>query len=399
MCAKTHQKKPEDWIEAGEALELLSVKPQTLYAYVSRGLVRAQADPDDRRRSLYARHDIRHLVERRKRPRRRADVAAGTIAWGEPVLESSLSTARGGELFFGNRSAVSLADFMTLEQAAAHHWRAGYTRPEPMARTLQQGRPDSSLAAKCRGFMYLAARAGDAPPSHGRTRAALALEASSILSGFAGALTGCHTSSEIHSRFAQAWGLDASGADLVRRALVLISDHELNASTFAVRVAASTGASLGASVLAGYAALTGPLHGEAGAAARRVLETAMETGSPAQAVSAALSGNALEYGFGHTLYPDGDSRARSLFSAMPLGSVLKDHIGGCEAIIGKKANIDMALAALAITFSLPREAAFMIFAVGRMAGWLGHAIEQCETGQLIRPRARFVPPLDSQASR
>src|SRR3712207_9493450 len=61
--------------------------------------------------------------------------------------------------------------------------------------------------------------------------------------------------------FRSAWGLDAAGADLLRRALVLCADHELNPSTFSVRVVAGTGASLAACALAGLAALTGPLHG------------------------------------------------------------------------------------------------------------------------------------------
>ena len=79
-----------DWMSADEALERLGVRAQTLYAYVSRGRVRAEADPADPRRSRYRRSDIDHLVGRKLRGRKTADVAQGAISWGEPVPKLSV---------------------------------------------------------------------------------------------------------------------------------------------------------------------------------------------------------------------------------------------------------------------------------------------------------------------
>ena len=94
-----------DWLAVEDALAELSVQRQTLYAYVSRGLVRAKADDADPRRSLYSAGDIRKLRGRRRGARRRSEVAAGAIAWGEPVLESAISTVRDGELIYRGKTA------------------------------------------------------------------------------------------------------------------------------------------------------------------------------------------------------------------------------------------------------------------------------------------------------
>src|ERR1700755_140400 len=104
-----------DWMPVEKALATLNVRRQTLYAYVSRGLIRAQPDDDDPRRRLYSVHDIRALAGRRRGTRRRAEVAAGAIAWGEPVLESSISTVHDGQLILRGKSIEQLATKATLE--------------------------------------------------------------------------------------------------------------------------------------------------------------------------------------------------------------------------------------------------------------------------------------------
>ncbi|MBV8593755.1 MAG: citrate synthase, partial [Caulobacteraceae bacterium] len=195
----------------------------------------------------------------------------------------------------------------------------------------------------------------------------------------------------IHERLGRAWGCGRLGLDLVRRALVLLADHELNASTFAARVAASTGASLAAASLAGLATLTGPLHGGvhqslAGLAAEAALV------GPDEAVAARLAYNPLAPGFGHPLYPDGDPRARALFRAFQPSARLEALRAALADATGTTDNVDFALLALGDTLGLPDDAPFMLFAVARLAGWLAHAIEQTRTGDLIRPRARYVGP-------
>src|SRR5579871_5829959 len=95
-----------EWITARAATEALGVRAQTLYAYVSRGLIRARADDADPRRSLYSKHDVLALVGRKRASRRRSDIAQSTISWGEPMLESAISTVRDGRLVYRGRDAV-----------------------------------------------------------------------------------------------------------------------------------------------------------------------------------------------------------------------------------------------------------------------------------------------------
>src|ERR1700689_2389963 len=107
-----------DWLSAEEALTRLRVRPQTLYAYVSRGRLRAEPDPAEPRRSRYRASDVAALAERKARGRKAADVAVGAIAWGEPVLASAITTVRDGRLYYRGRDAVRLAETATLEEAA-----------------------------------------------------------------------------------------------------------------------------------------------------------------------------------------------------------------------------------------------------------------------------------------
>lgn len=242
----------------GRRARRAGVKPQTLYAYVSRGLIAARPDTDDPRASLYSAADIAALVRRRRSGRGREAIARAAIAWGEPVMETAITTVREGRLIYRGRDAVRFAADATLEEAAALLWNA-----------VSPGPPRASDAApsgdtgKARALAFLAARAATDPPSFGRSPAALAAEGASLLSGFCTALTGAGGRGFFHQRLGRHWGLTPGGTDLLRRALVLVADHELNPSTFAARVAASTGAPLAACALAGCATLTGPLHGEA----------------------------------------------------------------------------------------------------------------------------------------
>jgi len=172
---------------------------------------------------------------------------------------------------------------------------------------------------------------------------------------------------------------------------VLLSDHELNPSTFAVRIAASTGASLAACALGGFATLSGPLHGAAVEAAIAFLAESARLG-PAGAARARLDEGRPIPGFGHPLYPGGDPRAAALLSALGEAEQVQAARDAAERETGEAANIDFAIAAIAMQLGMPAGAPFAVFAVGRSVGWLGHAMEQIETGALIRPRARYIGP-------
>ena len=110
------------WLPAAEALRRLNVKPQTLYANVSRGRIGAKPDPAEPRRSLYNSDDVDRLARRTVgRPRAEA-VAVEAINWGEPVLRSALSTVSDGRLYYRGQDAVELAERASLEDIAELLW-------------------------------------------------------------------------------------------------------------------------------------------------------------------------------------------------------------------------------------------------------------------------------------
>ena len=183
--------------------------------------------------------------------------------------------------------------------------------------------------------------------------------------------TGCTPSAlPLHERLASAWGVGAKAADLIRRALVLTADHELNASTYATRVVASTRAPLGACVLAGLAALVGPLHGgmtnevrhlladpsvAADPSARSPSGWRAASGSPRSAIRCIRTATRAPRRCCHACRPP--PRARRLIEAM-------------QAMTGIAPNIDFALLVLEKRLRLPTGAAFAMFAVGRTVGWI-----------------------------
>lgn len=377
----------EEWIAAAEALARLGIRQQTLYAYVSRGRIEARADSADPRRSLYRASDIAGLANRKARGRRPADVARQTIAWGEPVLPSAITTVVRGRLYYRGQDAAALARTASLEETA--RLLCG-VEAAPLGGVIETAIP-AGTTARARAFAALAERAGRDPPARGRSRAALLEEAAGILRAVADAMAGTAHRGLLHQRLARAWGCDREGEDLIRRALVLLADHELNASTFAARVTASTGASLSAAVLAGLSALSGPLHGGSFARVQGFFADVRSRGAGAAVTGRLEQGLAFD-GFGHPLYPEGDIRARTLMEAFTPAEDLVAAGREVEAMTGEAANIDFAVTALADALGLPDEAPFILFAVGRCAGWIAHALEQLQTGSLIRPRAFYTGP-------
>ncbi len=374
------------WLPAADALALLKVRPQTLYANVSRGRIRTRPDAADPRRSLHHRDDVQRLAARRQGRRSDAVLAGEAIQWGEPVLASAISTVMAGRLYYRGQDACALADAGTLEQVSALLWDGPampFAAPAPPV-------PASSTAPLAGAMTALALRAAADPPSRGRGRPALLQEAAGLMGLLADALAGPARGALLHERLAAAWRRPKA-ADTIRRALVLLADHELNASTFAARVTASTGASLAASVLGGLAALSGPLHGGAARATLGLVRAAEREGVDAAMHEWLSLGRRLP-AFGHPLYPQGDVRCDALLAHLDLPAPYAALREAGERLMGEKANVDFALAALATTHRLPAHAPLVLFALARAVGWIAHALEQQATGTLIRPRARYTGP-------
>ncbi|MEJ2459264.1 MAG: citrate/2-methylcitrate synthase [Novosphingobium sp.] len=380
------------FIDAPTAAERLGVSRATLYAYVSRGLVRAEPHPTDPRARLYRAADIAALTRRKALQHRPAEAAATTLDWGMPAIVTAISSIADGHLTYRGTDAVDWSRMATLEETAAMLWQ-GAPPPNETAPDFRPPDWDMLLAhvkhasGLDRAMALLSLPMDDEPPGTAEDRlttrsgALLRLLAEAVVPRLPAGVT-------LHEGLARAWGRP-DAADTLRRALVLLADHETNASTYAVRVVASTGASLRACLHGGLAALSGPLHGGATARASALVEAVAQAASADKAVRDRLARGESLAGFGHPLYPEGDPRAAELLA----------HIGPSEATLaiaavdnaaGLRPNVDMALVAVEKAYELPDGAALDLFTIGRAAGWLAHAIEQRTRGRLIRPRARFV---------
>lgn len=372
------------WIDRDEAVSRLGVKPQTLYAYVSRGLLASRPQDDDPRISAYSAADIDALIKRRRSGRGRQAIASAAIAWGDPVMATKITTVRNGRLIYRGLDAIDLAETSTLESVAA--LLCGESVPPDTSDTAA---PIIGDIGKARILSFLAARAAADLPTFGRASASLAAEGLDLLPGVCSAAAGYQGRGFCHQTLGRLWQLSPGGIDLLRRALVLLADHELNPSTFAARVAASTGAPLAACALAGCAALSGPLHGEASARALAYLRRC-ESAGPERAIAELAARRERFPAIGHPLYPEGDPRATALLEWIQPPENVAEAIAAAEAAAGDVANIDMALAALTVSLGLTDDAPFLLFACGRMAGWIAHAIEQSASGAPIRPRASYT---------
>jgi len=402
-------------LSARDAARLLKVRLPTLYAYVSRGFVRSVPGPRKGRR-LYFRHDVERLRARHEAHGGHAAVAAGALRWGEPVLDSALTEIGPAGPRYRGRDAASLAaQGVSFEAVAELLWTG--SRPDErrawppsglgidplrIARLLPRGaRPLDSLA------VALPALAAADPSRHGASPDAQLHRARRLIRALAAALAlpeaPRRAVAALRERTVAGSILVALGRKprraavrAINEALVLCADHELNPSTFAARVAASTGADLFASVGAALAALSGPLHG---GACDRIEMLVEEASRAAAALDARLRRGDAVPGFGHPLYPHGDPRARRLLgraqALAPRAQPLRTLLAIVEAMNARGREgptLDTGLVALASALGLPTGTAMGLFAVGRAAGWIAHALEQQAAGFVLRPRARYVGP-------
>ena len=364
---------------AAEVCQALGFSRDTLYAYVSRGLLRSAAHPSDRRKSLYDRRDVQALAERKQRGRSRRAVAESTINWGEPVLTSKITRIADGRFYYRGQDALIHARDATLEETL--ELLAGVpdkpVRLPPGFVVPAERLPFDRIMA-CLSAEAIAGRAADA-----RRRAAQLLRLAALS---AAGVSDADPDLPAHELLARAWSNNPAAPDLIRRALVLCADHELNASAYTARVAASAGASLPAALLAGMAALSGNRHGGLTSACRDWVVAMQGALSPEWRAQHALDGKPAP-GFGHPLYPDGDPRANALLAAFPQTPEWHGLAAQVLEATGDHPTIDFGLALLERSLNLPEGAGMGIFAAGRMAGWIAHVFEQRQTGQLIRPRA------------
>ncbi len=366
---------------------MLGVQKSTLYAYVSRGLVRSRAVAGTRRRE-YVREDVEQMLvgkQARRDPKNAARATLGTH--GLPVLQSALTCIADGRAFLRGQDLVGLARTHRFEDVLALLWDAW---PEDVLPPRSRTR-SANLPLLARLQQRLAEVDALDPAARSLNPASVRRIGAAALRRMVGEVCGTvATLDPIADQLARAWGLHSS--DPVDAALVLCSDHGLNVSTFAARCVASAGASVPMVISAGLGALSGRRHG---GESQRVAAMLDATGPIATVLRRIVERDGRLPGFGHPLYPEGDPRARELLQRAVKGSPRRRterFITSARKLFDVRPNLDLGLVTLCRGAGLPPEAPWALFALGRTAGWVGHALEQYATGSLIRPRAEYVGP-------
>jgi citrate synthase len=340
-----------------------------------------------------------------------------------PVLESTITLIDGDTLYYRGHDVKVLARARSVEEVASLIWTGRFDASfasDSVDLTGMKTNHDLPFAARAQAL--LAAGSAHDPVAFDLRAENVASCGSRIVRLLAAAAVGGTASRKrprshearggespvtVDRALARAWSVDTKGADLIRTALILCADHELNVSSFTARCVASAGSNPYAVVIAGLSALEGPKHGGAGARVESMLDSLRTTRDLSAALAARLRRGEPVHGFGHPLYPRGDPRATMLLDLLreryPRSTELAFIRRVAEAaaqVVRERPNLDFSLAAITRVLQLPSGSPLMLFAIGRTVGWIGHAIEQYATDQLIRPRARYVgvaPPASSGA--
>ncbi|MGK5674275.1 citrate/2-methylcitrate synthase [Micromonospora sp. URMC 106] len=371
-------------LTTAEVAHRLRIKPETIYAYVSRGLLARVKVPGERI-SRFRLADVERLAARTQATRPERDAA--------PAMRTATTLIAYGRLHYRGLDVAKLAPVTPFEEVAHWLWtgqrhRKAFTASAETVETAR--RASGHLPAQARLFdrlpVVVAVAAAMDPLRFDLAPATVTALAPALLATMVDSLPLAGEAPADDALATRLWsrltGLPASAAGLraLNAALVLLADHDLAASTIAARVAASTRANPYAAVLAGLGALDGPMHGAVGGSVHRLIEAARRDGAPA-AIAEWLRTGGLP-GFGHSLYPEGDPRGATLLglvAELPVGDELRRTVDDLLATAARRdalPNVDFALAALAHATGMGPGAAEVIFAVARTAGWIAHVVEE-----------------------
>ena len=393
------------YLSAHEAADALGISLSTLYAYVSRGLIRSEASGESQRSRRYHAEDVEQLIARKAARHSPEKLAQSALHWGSPLLESAITLIADGRLYYRGHDAIALATTQLVEQVAALIWTGDLDQPIPALAERPTGDYDS-----------LRRQLGDLTPVE-RFQVILPLAASADLAAFdlrQGAVVSSGArllrlmtliaagdsppDAGIAGTLQRAWVPDdPQAADLINAALILCADHELNVSSFTARAVASAGSTPYQVVLAGLSALQGIKHGGHTPRVEAFLREAGETGGVRAVIADWLKRGEILPGFRHPLYPDRDPRGALLVELVheaypdsPTVALAQAVIEQAQTLIEGRPNLDFGLALVGRALSLPAGGALALFALGRTIGWIGHALEQYAEDRLIRPRARYT---------
>lgn len=425
-------------LTAGETAARLGVKPQTVYAYVSRGLLRRERGSHG---STFDPLEVEQFALGRDRTR--VATSQALMTEGRPragplmTIDTDVALIEDDELYYRGFPAAELARTATFEGVCRWLWTGTFEARsrfpvEPSAldrvrRALVALPGDAPLSDRLRVATPVLAgvdplRDVIEPVSVGDRAAAMIANLARTVTGVAEGTLGVPANSG-HETAALSAGDDAwcsiaavlvdglvpepgsterkSLIDCLNTALVLLIDHDLAASTLAVRAAASARANPYAVVISGLGALDSALHGNASRSAHRMLAQVADGRAAGHVIADLLtSGRGGVPGFGHRIYRGQDPRAEMIFEhldAMPAASgAVAAAVQLCDVVGAHGAgfrNVDLGLAAMTLAFGMPDTAGELIFALARIGGWISHAIDEYGQPPLrLRPVGRYVGP-------
>lgn len=410
-----------EYLSARETTRLLDIKLQTLYAYVSRGLIRSASQPGKKAR-IYLRSDVERVQARALARSGHGAVAADAMNHGQPIIPTSITeiTERGPS--YRGKLATDLAAMGASFESVAELLWTGRWNPASVAWTFAA--PSRELVRLINSFspagnrdqlpevfalvtlhLGLCHRAGprrlqDATAFDDARQLIGVLVACCGLASTQGRYVPMLKGQRIPGGLLRALGgeLSPENREAISTMLTLLADHELSPGTLSARVAASGGATLHGCIASALCASSGVHVAQVFDQVHDFLAGASsKAGLLKQATARQSRGETLP-GFTHPLYPKGDPRAKMLLdfirSRNPSRQLLAmcDFVSEIEQSTGLHVRHEMPMVALTRAIGLPKQAPSAIFLLGRIAGWVAHIQEQGLTGQMLRPRAHYVSP-------
>lgn len=396
-----------NYLTAQEAADLLGIRLPTLYAYVSRGLIRSEEMGGKSRAKQYVKADVEALLQKkqlRQNPRQAVEEA---LDFGTPILATAISLIQNGRFYYRSQDAVQLAKTETLERVAELLWQTEGVFAD-WAEDDNAWQQYVALAPLLDGLLPIEQFQIVLPVAASQDVSAFVQgqggeTAVRILRLLTITATGQPVQNSIADSLQSAWlPKHPQSVHWLNTALILCADHELNVSSFTARCIASAGATPYDAVIGGLSALRGSKHGGHTERVEQLLREAQQPKLAYATIASRLRRGEAIPGFGHRLYPEGDPRADVLLALAEQVSPERTQL--VQAIVQavwqttqKKPTLDIGLVALTHALQLPNGSALALFALGRTVGWIGHTLEQYQSEQLIRPRATYsgLPPSSS----
>lgn len=415
---------PLDYVSAAQAMKILGVRPQTLYAYVSRGWIRSipQKGLKDR---LYLRDDINRVVTRSLARSGHGAVAASAMNWGEPIFPSSITEITPqGPRYRGHLAAELARSSASFEAVAELLWTgtlcaSAPTWPvrKPSAELLKLAQTLASLQAGANLLesfalvvLLLGMQRGSVAErlAKGRTLPAAREIMHTVVAccGFIGpnqTYQPMRKGQQVIDGLMHALSVtpDAQNREALQTILILLADHELSPGTLSARVGASSGGSLHSCLASALCATSGVDVGRMYDQVENFLGRAPTRSILVRRARQLHENGQAVPGFEHPLYPKGDPRAAQLLELARRRSRQSGGAGAIfgfieemQAAVGLHARQELAVVMLTRAIGLSRQAPAALFVLGRLPGWVAHVQEQRAAATLLRPRAKFVEVSD-----